>query len=160
MDGVDFSPLSSDFFLDPIHISSSLLVFVVSLFVVHQIKLMKTIKRLLGLVALAGLVLTQSAWAHAHLKTAEPADKAVVASPADLTLGFSEGLNLKFSGLKLLGPDQQEVKLGQAMLMDEGKSLMVSLPARLPAGAYTVQWHALSVDGHKTEGSYSFSVAP
>lgn len=121
---------------------------------------MRTIKRLLSLAALAGLVLTQSAWAHAHLKTAAPADKAVVASPADLTLGFSEGLNLRFSGVKLLGPDQQEVKLGEAMLMDGGKSLMVAVPARLAAGTYTVQWHALSEDGHKTEGSYSFSVAP
>lgn len=121
---------------------------------------MRTIKRLLSLAALAGLVLSQSAWAHAHLKTAAPADKAVVAAPADLTLGFSEGLNLRFSGVKLLGPDQQEVKLGEAMLTDGGKSLMVPVPARLAAGTYTVQWHALSEDGHKTEGSYSFSVAP
>ncbi|WP_240733903.1 copper homeostasis periplasmic binding protein CopC [Herbaspirillum huttiense] len=125
-----------------------------------ELKIMKNVKRLLSLVILSSLFLAQFVWAHAHLKTAIPGDQAVVASPAELTLTFSEGLNLKFSGVKLSGPDQKEVKLGEAMLMDEGKSFMVGIPARLAPGTYTVQWHALSVDGHKTEGSYSFSVAP
>ncbi|EIJ47504.1 hypothetical protein GWL_17450 [Herbaspirillum sp. GW103] len=125
-----------------------------------ELTIMKNIKRLLSLVVLSSLFLAPSVWAHAHLKTTIPADKAVVTSPAELTLNFSEGLNLKFSGLKLSGPDQKEVHLGQVTLMDEGKSLMVGIPARLTPGTYTVQWHALSVDGHKTEGAYSFSVTP
>ncbi len=124
---------------------------------------MKKLRHLLPLALLASLAFTSSAWAHAHLKSAVPADQAVVATaaaPADLTLVFTEGLNLNFSGLKLLGPDQQEIKLGQAMLMEQGKSLMVPVPSHLSAGKYTVQWHVLSVDGHKTEGSYHFTVAP
>ena len=124
---------------------------------------MKKLRHLLPLALLASLAFTSSAWAHAHLKSAVPADQAVVATaaaPADLTLVFTEGLNLNFSGLKLLGPDQQEIKLGQAMLMEQGKSLMVPVPSHLGAGMYTVQWHVLSVDGHKTEGSYHFTVAP
>ncbi|MFS2114772.1 copper homeostasis periplasmic binding protein CopC [Herbaspirillum frisingense] len=124
---------------------------------------MKKLRHLLPLALLASLAFTSSAWAHAHLKSAAPADQAVVAAaaaPADLTLVFTEGLNLNFSGLKLLGPEQQEIKLGQAMLMDQGKSLMVPVPSHLGAGKYTVQWHVLSVDGHKTEGSYHFTVAP
>jgi methionine-rich copper-binding protein CopC len=28
----------------------------------------------------------------------------------------------------------------------------------LPPGTYKVNWHVLSVDIHKTQGSYSFSV--
>ena len=28
----------------------------------------------------------------------------------------------------------------------------------LPPGTYKVNWHVLSVDTHKTEGSYSFTV--
>jgi methionine-rich copper-binding protein CopC len=28
----------------------------------------------------------------------------------------------------------------------------------LPPGEYTVAWHVVSVDGHKTKGQYTFSV--
>ncbi|MEJ1978863.1 MAG: copper resistance protein CopC [Acetobacteraceae bacterium] len=37
--------------------------------------------------------------------------------------------------------------------------LVLGLPA-LPPGLYKVIWHATSVDTHRTEGSYSFTVAP
>jgi methionine-rich copper-binding protein CopC len=116
--------------------------------------------RLFIFALLATFFISSQAWAHAHLKSSDPADKAAVSSPSNLNLSFSEGLNLKFSGVKLTGPDRQEIKLGEAMLMDNGKTLMVPVPDQLPAGAYTVQWHAVSVDGHKTSGSYGFSVAP
>ena len=36
----------------------------------------------------------------------------------------------------------------------------VTLPLAetLPPGEYTVAWHVVSVDGHKTKGQYTFSV--
>jgi copper resistance protein C len=34
----------------------------------------------------------------------------------------------------------------------------VTLP-KLPPGTYTVNWHVTSVDTHKTEGNYTFTVA-
>jgi methionine-rich copper-binding protein CopC len=34
----------------------------------------------------------------------------------------------------------------------------VGLSQPLQAGSYQVNWHVLSVDGHKTAGSYRFSV--
>ena len=36
--------------------------------------------------------------------------------------------------------------------------LVVAVPAPLPAGTYTVNWHALATDGHKTTGHYVFTV--
>ena len=30
----------------------------------------------------------------------------------------------------------------------------------LPPGVYTVNWHAVSVDTHHTQGSFNFTVAP
>jgi copper resistance protein C len=36
---------------------------------------------------------------------------------------------------------------------------MVDLP-RLPPGTYTVVWHVTSVDTHKTEGRFDFTVVP
>ncbi|MFJ2986228.1 copper homeostasis periplasmic binding protein CopC [Collimonas sp. NPDC087041] len=112
------------------------------------------------LVLMTCFFMSGQAWAHAHLKAAQPADKAVVSSISDIELTFSEGLSLKFSGIKVTGPGKQEVALGEAMLMDEGKTLMIPVSSKLQPGSYTVDWHALSVDGHKTNGSYSFVVSP
>ena len=36
--------------------------------------------------------------------------------------------------------------------------MIVPMVAPLTPGSYTVKWHVVSVDGHKTEGSYRFSV--
>jgi methionine-rich copper-binding protein CopC len=38
--------------------------------------------------------------------------------------------------------------------------LSVPVIGTLQPGIYTVEWHALSTDGHKTTGSYSFTVKP
>lgn len=110
--------------------------------------------------AVALLAVATQALAHAHLVTSVPADKASVAAPSELDLTFTEGLNLKFSGVTLTGPDKKDVVLGEGMLMDEDKALMVPVSGKLMPGVYTVQWHALSTDGHKTNGSYSFTVNP
>ncbi len=37
--------------------------------------------------------------------------------------------------------------------------LVVALP-KLPNGVYTVVWHVTSVDTHKTEGRYQFTIGP
>ena len=31
-------------------------------------------------------------------------------------------------------------------------------PADMPAGAYTVNWRGLSIDGHPMQGSFDFTV--
>ncbi|EFA1345042.1 hypothetical protein E8121_004861, partial [Escherichia coli] len=38
------------------------------------------------------------------------------------------------------------------------KRLIVPLADSLKPGTYTVDWHVVSVDGHKTKGHYTFSV--
>lgn len=90
-----------------------------------------------------------------------PADKGTAtSSPSELDLTFTESLNLKFSGVKLTGPDKATVKLGDPRLTRKGMGLTVPVPAPLGVGAYTVEWHVLSTDGHKTNGSYTFTVKP
>ncbi|WP_431323962.1 copper homeostasis periplasmic binding protein CopC [Rhizobium sp. YTU87027] len=122
---------------------------------------MSTLSRLVALSTVAILGFAGQALAHAHLTETVPADEATVAaSPAELDLHFSEELNIKFSGVKITGPDKAVVKTGDAMLMDEGKTLMVPLPETLGPGAYAVEWHVLSTDGHKTNGTYGFTVKP
>lgn len=113
-------------------------------------------------VASAFLAGTTGAFAHAHLKTAMPASGSTVhQSPAELELDFSEGLNIAFSGVTLKSAKGEKVTVGKAHLKaSDDTTLIVPLPRPLAAGHYTVSWHALSRDGHKTKGSYAFAVAP
>lgn len=101
-----------------------------------------------------------SAFAHAHLTAAMPADGAVMASaPAALSLSFSEGLELKLSGATLKGSDGAPVAIGATSLgATDDKVMRIALPVSLGVGAYTVDWHAFSHDGHATRGTYHFMV--
>ena len=117
--------------------------------------------RIFATAAIVAFALTGQALAHAHLKSAVPAiDSTVAAPPSFLDLTFSEDLNLKFSGVTITGPDKKVVPTVDPMLMDGNTTLMVTLSGKLGAGVYTVAWHALSADGHKTHGTYTFTVKP
>ena len=103
-----------------------------------------------------------TAAAHAHLQTATPAaGSTVAAAPTELRLGFSEGVNVKFTGLVVTGPAGAVVPTGSAVLAPgNDRILLVPISGPLAPGAYRVDWHALATDGHKTDGSYGFTVKP
>lgn len=103
---------------------------------------------------------SQQVLAHAHLKVQTPAADATVSpAPQALTLSFSEGIEPGFSKVKLTGPDNQVVKTGKLQLdaKDNAKAT-IALTQPLAVGKYLVDWHVVSVDGHKTKGQYSFTV--
>jgi len=110
-------------------------------------------------VIVAGLM-SQQAFAHAHLKTETPsADTTLKASPTELSLGFSEGIEPSFSKVTLSGPNKKAVATGAlALAANDNTQAIVPLTTPLSAGKYTVSWNVVSVDGHKTEGQYSFTV--
>ena len=119
----------------------------------------KTI-RLFALTVSLAVGFAGTAFAHAHLKVSSPAAGSTVAAPAMINLTFSEDVDLKFTGIKLAGPDGNEIAIGDSMLMDNDTTLMVTPAGTLGFGAYTVDWHALSKDGHKTSGTFTFTVQP
>lgn len=122
---------------------------------------MKHASAFLALAGLGCLFAAGPAFAHAHLKSADPADKTIVStSPTSLTLDFTEGLNLAFSGAELTDASGATVQQGTATLSNEDETLTIPLQSTLKPGDYTVKWHVLSTDGHKTDGSYSFTVKP
>ncbi|HTK13076.1 MAG TPA: copper homeostasis periplasmic binding protein CopC [Xanthobacteraceae bacterium] len=100
--------------------------------------------------------------AHAHLKSAKPAVNGTVAtSPKEIDLTFTEGVNLKFTGVTITGPGKAPVKTQDGKFGPGGDTtLIVPVGSALPPGAYTVDWHALAKDGHKTQGTYTFTVKP
>ena len=111
-------------------------------------------------VAFAGLLTAADALAHAHLQQQIPAAGAqLAASPQTLTLSFSEGIEPAFSGVTVTGPQQHAVATGKlTRSADNPAQVTVPVAETLPPGEYTVAWHVVSVDGHKTNGQYTFSV--
>ncbi|MCG3099329.1 CopC domain-containing protein YobA [Enterobacter sp. DRP3] len=112
-----------------------------------------------ALVVLASLVTTPSVLAHAHLKQQSPAADSQVTPPQVLTLSFSEGIEPGFSGVVVTDAQKQVIKTG-AVKRDEKNNAQLTVPLEqtLTSGTYRVDWHVVSVDGHKTKGSYHFSV--
>ncbi|WP_219366216.1 CopC domain-containing protein YobA [Enterobacter chuandaensis] len=112
-----------------------------------------------ALVFLASTMMTPSVLAHAHLKQQSPAADSQVAAPQVLTLNFSEGIEPGFSGVVVTDAQKQVIKTGTASRDEKNKAqLTVPLEQTLVPGTYRVDWHVVSVDGHKTRGSYHFSV--
>ncbi|MER8499372.1 copper homeostasis periplasmic binding protein CopC [Mesorhizobium sp. M1142] len=118
--------------------------------------------RTLMLATLIGGMFVDEAFAHARLTSAIPAEGSIVAiAPNELDLSFSEDVDLKFTGVLLIGADNRTVATGPASFgAGNAASLVVPISRALDAGTYTVDWHALSADGHKAKGSYSFIVRP
>ncbi|WP_413459409.1 copper homeostasis periplasmic binding protein CopC [Herbaspirillum huttiense] len=108
----------------------------------------------------AVLLAPVQAWAHAHLERAVPDGQKPVASPSEIRLDFSEGLVLPFSHLSLAAADGHAAPLEDAVLAGQGKTLVAPFKGKLEACPYEVHWEVLSTDGHKTSGSYRFTVAP
>lgn len=100
--------------------------------------------------------------AHAFLKTAEPAvGSTVQTAPSQIALTFTEGVEPKFSQIAVEGVyDQAGVNLthGAPYALGDATHLAVGL-LPLPPGTYRVTWHATAVDTHKTQGSFTFTIA-
>jgi copper resistance protein C len=102
-----------------------------------------------------------TALAHAFLNHAVPAvDGTVATSPKEIRLTFSEGVEPRFSGIELATSDGRAIATGPA-IRDPGDDKQLVLPVpQLAPGRYKVSWHVVSVDTHRTEGAYTFAVAP
>jgi len=119
---------------------------------------------MIRLLLIAGAVLcagTQATMAHAFLDTADPGVGATVKpAPAAVSLSFTEGLEPSFSGITVEDQSGVRVDLGDAhSVAGDPARLAVGLEP-LPPGSYKVLWRAVSLDTHKTSGSYRFTVAP
>ncbi len=112
----------------------------------------------IGVVAL-GLGWPAPASSHAYLVRSTPAARAVVTrAPERVQLWFNERLEPAYSRVSVWNRDAQRVDAGDvAVAPSEPTRLSVGLPP-LPAGAYTVKYRVLSVDGHVVEAEFGFTV--
>jgi copper resistance protein C len=112
--------------------------------------------RILLISLLLAALSNAAAHAHAFLDHAGPLVGSTVASaPREVSLTFTQNLEAAFSSVQVTGPNGARVDAGKPQI--SGNTMHVGLKAAGP-GTYHVRWHALSVDTHKTEGSFTFSV--
>jgi len=111
------------------------------------------------LLSLPLLLASAAAFAHAHLQTASPPVEGTVdTAPAVVTLSFTEPLEARFSSIEVKDAAGKRVDDGKAhSASGDGKSFAVGV-GKLAPGIYTVEWHATSIDTHRTEGSFHFTV--
>jgi len=106
----------------------------------------------LGLAVIAG--------AHGLLDRADPRPGSRLrTSPTHVSVWFTERLEPAYSRVRVLN-DRGERADGDDSRVDttDARQLRVSVPP-LAAGTYKVVWRVLSVDGHLTEGEFTFTVS-
>ena len=114
--------------------------------------------RTVAIAAFMALYGVAPAMAHATLVESTPATNATTAAPKAIKLTFSEKIVPAFSGLKLSMNDGMVVTTAVSVSGD-GKTLTARPTSPFMAGKWTLSWHAASADdGHKSEGSYTFTV--
>jgi methionine-rich copper-binding protein CopC len=111
------------------------------------------------LVVLALLGSCALAAAHAMLDRASPAVGSTVASPPrSITLSFTENIEPAFSTVRVEDASGARVDQGKPQL-DRGSRNVLRVNLKpLGPGSYKVIWKVLSVDTHRTEGSFGFQV--
>jgi copper resistance protein C len=117
------------------------------------------VKRLQTLAATLSLALatTEPAFAHAMLEHANPSAGAVLhASPKTVVLSYTEELEPALSKVAVTDAAGHDETAGPST----ASGAMMSVPLRtLPPGTYRVKWQALSIDTHRTAGTFTFTVA-
>jgi copper transport protein len=95
--------------------------------------------------------------AHADLISSTPADGSIVdEAPSEISLDFTEGVDVQDNGIRLLDAGGTPVALGPAKA--DGATATVPIDAELERGSYVVAWRAVSADGHPIRGAFTFSV--
>jgi len=111
--------------------------------------------------ALIASLVPATALPHAFLDHAVPPVGGTVATaPREIRIFFSEAVEPAFSAVTLAITNGKPVAVGKAAV-DPGDPRQLVLPVPpLGPGDYEVNWHVVSVDAHRTEGHYGFTVRP
>ena len=105
------------------------------------------------------LFLPQAARAHAMPEAEDPkVGSTVMAPPRHVSIAFDAPIESTFARLDVTDSHGQSVEEGMPQVNAESRTLTVPLKPLLP-GEYTVKWSVVAKDGHRTEGSYTFTVA-
>lgn len=120
--------------------------------------------RLCVVPALAGIILVANAapaWAHAVLNSTNPPKDGVAAeSPAELSLTYSENVEISFGAVRVYTCAGARITAGAPRhAPGNGHTVVVSVP-KLAPGIYLIVWHVISADSHPVGGTYSLRIGP
>lgn len=115
-------------------------------------------KRFLLIVAIL-IGLPQFAAAHAFLDHADPKVGSTVSpAPKVVKAWFTQPLEPAFDSMQVFDDSGNEVDKKDCHVDSNDPTLLiVSLPD-VPPGKYKVSWHVVSVDTHRTQGDFKFTV--
>ena len=103
--------------------------------------------------------LPRAVLAHAMPEAEDPKVGSTVTSPPQqVAIRFDAPIEALFSKLDVLGSSGQNEDEGTPQVNADTRTLTVHLKPLTP-GEYTVKWSVVAKDGHRTEGSYTFTVA-
>jgi methionine-rich copper-binding protein CopC len=104
------------------------------------------------------LLAVSQAVAHAKLEAAMPAADSTVDAPKVIELHFSEAVEASLSRLKLAAGGDIAIAVVPMNDAEDPTTLSIRPIAALKPGIYTVTWSVVADDGHRTRGTYSFTV--
>jgi methionine-rich copper-binding protein CopC len=122
---------------------------------------MKPGSRLIWAMAVAGAIGASMgvASAHAFPKSENPAVGATLAAaPTEVVIDFDNPIEQMFARLQVVDSAGADVTNGPPSVTGDRRRLSVALKSLKPA-EYTVKWSVVSEDSHRSEGSYTFTVA-
>ena len=110
---------------------------------------------LLGLVV--ALAAPAAAFGHASISRSKPASRErLERAPTRVEIDFDQAVKVFANGIHVY--DARGHVMSRNVHSESGGHAIVASLARLPKGAYTVRWQALSGDGHVVSGVYTFGV--
>ena len=125
---------------------------------------MKTITKIIRTVwfcsaAILFFAAQSQAWAHAFLDHAVPkVGSTVTSAPTEVKIWFTQNIEPVFSTVVVKDENGKEVDKKNMHEDDKDKSLLIVSVPPLPDGTYTVIWHVVSVDTHRTQGHFKFTI--
>jgi methionine-rich copper-binding protein CopC len=114
-----------------------------------------------------GLLLAPVVWVlgaglalgHSGLQRAEPpVDSNLKRPPTEVRLYFTERLEPAYSTVRVNDGHSAQVDRRDAHVDPSNPLLLRATLQPLEHGTYTVTWRVLSIDGHVTEGRFTFQV--
>jgi copper resistance protein C len=115
----------------------------------------------LGLFAVLVAIFASEASAHARLKRAVPAVGGVVSAnsvPSEMRIWFSERVEVSLSEIQVLNTAGSRVDNGELRLDETDPTELHLALKSLSPGRYRVVWRVVSMDTHKTNGTFPFRV--
>jgi copper transport protein len=103
---------------------------------------------------------SSSAYAHSQYIRSQPEENSVIAqAPFEVLIWFTEATELQFSEMQVVDATGTRVDNNDLHHHGDSSNPGITLQPNLPQGTYTVIWRMLSaVDGHRTAGTFAFSV--